>query len=142
MQCAASFFVPAEIRIGTSGYSYKHWRGRYYPEDLPASEWLRFYLRDFDTVELNNTFYHLPTEQAFDNWRKSTPHGFLFAVKGSRFLTHMIKLKDPARGFASRLRCRPVGVPGEPPSLRRGLPGCSSLLLNGEAQLSEHPDGA
>src|SRR6185503_13221025 len=50
--------------------------------------------------------------------------------------------KDPARGFASRLRCRPVGVPGEPPSLRRGLPGCSSLLLNGEAQLSEHPDGA
>jgi len=101
MQCAASFFVPAEIRIGTSGYSYKHWRGRYYPEDLPASEWLRFYLRDFDTVELNNTFYHLPTEQAFDNWRKSTPVGFLFAVKGSRFLTHMIKLKDPERGLVN-----------------------------------------
>lgn len=95
------FSVAAEIRIGTSGYSYKHWRGRYYPADLPASEWLRFYLRDFDTVELNNTFYHLPAEQAFDNWRKATPHGFVFAVKGSRFLTHMIKLKDPERGLVN-----------------------------------------
>ncbi len=95
--------MAAKIHIGTSGYSYKHWRGRYYPEDLPASEWLRFYVRDFDTVELNNTFYHLPTEQAFDNWRKSTPHGFTFAVKGSRFLTHMIKLKDPERGLVNFL---------------------------------------
>jgi uncharacterized protein YecE (DUF72 family) len=89
----------ADIRIGTSGYSYKHWRGRYYPEDLKPSEWLSHYVRDFDTVELNNTFYHLPTEEAFDNWRKSTPPDFVFAVKGSRFLTHMIKLKDPERGL-------------------------------------------
>jgi uncharacterized protein YecE (DUF72 family) len=100
----------AEIRIGTSGYSYKHWRGRYYPTDLKPTEWLAYYVRDFDTVELNNTFYHLPTEEAFDNWRKATPRDFLFAVKGSRFLTHMIKLKDPERGIrnfmprAERLR--------------------------------------
>lgn len=93
--------MTAEIRIGTSGYSYKHWRGRYYPEDLKPSDWLAYYLRDFDTVELNNTFYHLPTEEAFDRWRKSVPPGFVFAVKGSRFLTHMIKLKDPERGLVN-----------------------------------------
>jgi uncharacterized protein YecE (DUF72 family) len=93
--------MPADIRIGTSGYSYKHWIGRYYPRDLKPSEWLKHYLRDFDTVELNNTFYQLPTEEAFDNWRKSTPADFLFAVKGSRFLTHMIKLKDPMRGLVN-----------------------------------------
>jgi uncharacterized protein YecE (DUF72 family) len=91
----------AEIHIGTSGYSYKHWRGKYYPEDLKPAEWLRHYVKDFDTVELNNTFYHLPTEDAFDNWRKSTPSDFLFAVKGSRFLTHMIKLKDAERGLVN-----------------------------------------
>lgn len=93
--------MTAEIRIGTSGYSYKHWRGRYYPEELKPSEWLAYYLRDFDTVELNNTFYHLPTEDAFDHWRKSVPAGFVFAVKGSRFLTHMIKLKEPERGLVN-----------------------------------------
>ena len=99
--CRLSFLMAAEIRIGTSGYSYKHWRGRYYPDELKPSEWLRYYLRDFDTVELNNTFYHLPTEDAFDNWRKSVPPDFLFAVKGSRFLTHMIKLKEPERGLVN-----------------------------------------
>jgi uncharacterized protein YecE (DUF72 family) len=93
--------MTADIRIGTSGYSYKHWVGRYYPEDLKPAEWLRFYLRDFDTVELNNTFYHLPKEEAFDNWRKATPHDFIYAVKGSRFITHMIKLKDPERGLVN-----------------------------------------
>ena len=102
----------AEIRIGTSGYSYKHWAGRYYPPGLKPSGWLRHYLRDFDTVELNNTFYQLPEPETFDNWRKATPEDFLFAVKGSRFLTHMIKLKDPERGLvnfiprAQRLRSK------------------------------------
>ncbi|HEX6178231.1 MAG TPA: DUF72 domain-containing protein [Thermoanaerobaculia bacterium] len=104
--------MSAEIHIGTSGYSYKHWVGRYYPEDLKPSEWLRYYLRDFDTVELNNTFYTLPKEETFDSWRKNTPADFLFAVKGSRFLTHMIKLKDAERGLvnfmprAERLRSK------------------------------------
>jgi len=104
--------MAAEIRVGTSGYSYKHWVGKYYPVGLKSSEWLRYYLRDFDTVELNNTFYALPSEETFDVWRKSTPRDFLFAVKGSRFLTHMIKLKDPERGLvhfmprAERLRSK------------------------------------
>lgn len=99
-----------DIRIGTSGFHYKHWIGRYYPADIKPGGMLAHYLRDFDTVELNNTFYHLPKEESFDTWRKSTPQNFLFAVKGSRFITHMIKLKDPLRGLnnfmprAERLR--------------------------------------
>ena len=91
----------ADIRIGTSGYHYKHWLDRYYPAGTKASDMLEHYVRDFDTVELNNTFYQLPNEPTFDAWRKNTPHDFLFAVKGSRFITHMIKLKDPMRGLTN-----------------------------------------
>ena len=93
--------MAADIHIGTSGYSYKHWAGRYYPQELKPSQWLNHYLQDFDTVELNNTFYTLPKEETFDAWRKNTPANFLFAVKGSRFITHMIKLKDPERGLVN-----------------------------------------
>ncbi len=91
----------AQIRIGTSGWHYKHWVGRYYPVDIKPPEMLNYYLRDFDSVELNNTFYHLPKETSFDTWRKSVPSNFVFAVKGSRFLTHMIKLKDADRGIVN-----------------------------------------
>ena len=83
------------VHIGTSGWHYKHWLGPFYPEKLPASKMLEFYTRRFDTVELNNTFYRLPPETALANWRDSTPPGFCFAMKGSRFITHMKKLKDP-----------------------------------------------
>jgi len=91
----------SQIRIGTSGWHYKHWIGRYYPEGIKPAEMLGYYLRDFDTVELNNTFYHLPKESSFDAWRTAVPPRFVFAVKGSRFLTHMIKLKDPERGIVN-----------------------------------------
>lgn len=83
------------IHIGTSGWHYKHWRGAFYPEKLPASKWLEFYTQRFDTVELNSTFYRLPLETGLDTWRETTPKGFIFAAKGSRFITHMKKLKDP-----------------------------------------------
>ena len=73
-----------EIRIGTSGYHYKHWIGRYYPADIRPAGMLAHYLRDFDTVELNNTFYHLPTEAAFDGWKKAVPHDFLVAVDAAQ----------------------------------------------------------
>lgn len=92
-----------DLRIGTSGYHYKHWVGRYYPAGIKSGDMLAHYLRDFDTVELNNTFYQLPNETTFEAWRKNTPHDFLFAVKGSRFITHMIKLKDPQRGLTNFL---------------------------------------
>ncbi|MDQ6800308.1 MAG: DUF72 domain-containing protein [Acidobacteriota bacterium] len=90
-----------QIRIGTSGWHYKHWVGRYYPADIKPAAMLQHYLRDFDTVELNNTFYHLPKETSFDTWRKSVPSNFVFALKGSRFLTHRIKLKDAERGIVN-----------------------------------------
>jgi uncharacterized protein YecE (DUF72 family) len=87
--------MASEIRIGTSGYHYKHWRGPFYPRKISSNEMLEFYSQNFDTVELNNSFYRLPPVTAFDNWRLSTPADFVFAVKASRFLTHQKKLKDP-----------------------------------------------
>jgi uncharacterized protein YecE (DUF72 family) len=84
------------IVVGTSGWNYKHWsNGVFYPAGLPASKWLDFYVRHFETVELNNSFYRLPTEQAFQRWAEQASPGFVFAVKASRFLTHMKRLKDP-----------------------------------------------
>jgi uncharacterized protein YecE (DUF72 family) len=87
--------VVAKLHIGTSGWHYKHWVGVFYPPDLPTREMLAFYSRHFDTVELNNTFYHLPAWSSVDAWRENSPSGFCFAVKGSRYITHMKKLKDP-----------------------------------------------
>jgi uncharacterized protein YecE (DUF72 family) len=83
-----------EIRIGTSGWHYKHWAGRFYPEKLRTDKWLEHYARHFDTVEINNTFYHLPREQTMVNWHDRVPAGFLFAVKASRYITHIKKLRN------------------------------------------------
>jgi uncharacterized protein YecE (DUF72 family) len=87
--------VVGKIHIGTSGWNYRHWFGRFYPEHLRQDELLAFYAKSFDTVEINNTFYHLPTIKAFNNWRETVPKDFLFALKASRFITHMKKLKAP-----------------------------------------------
>jgi uncharacterized protein YecE (DUF72 family) len=83
------------VHIGTSGWYYEHWRGHLYPEDLPKSRFLEHYTRSFSTVELNNSFYRLPAEKTFAGWREATPPGFLFAVKASRYLTHLKRLLDP-----------------------------------------------
>lgn len=83
------------LRIGCSGWNYKSWKGRFYETGLPASQWLTEYARVFDTVEANGTFYRLPEKETFEAWRKQTPPGFLMAVKASRFLTHMKRLRDP-----------------------------------------------
>jgi uncharacterized protein YecE (DUF72 family) len=88
------------IYVGTSGWHYAHWRGPFYPEKLPPSRMLEFYARSFRTVELNNTFYRLPVPTGLAAWRSTAPRGFCFAVKGSRFLTHMKKLKDAELGIA------------------------------------------
>jgi uncharacterized protein YecE (DUF72 family) len=82
-----------KIHIGTSGWHYKHWRGTYYPDDTRDADQFAIYQQDFSTVEINNSFYRLPTAKAFTEWKKSTPAQFLFAVKASRFITHMKKLK-------------------------------------------------
>jgi uncharacterized protein YecE (DUF72 family) len=81
--------------IGTSGWHYNHWIGNFYPEGLRKDDWLDHYLKFFRSVEVNNSFYHLPKPTTFQNWRKSTPPDFVFAVKASRYITHMKKLKDP-----------------------------------------------
>ena len=104
-------FTPA-IRIGCSGWQYRHWRGDFYPVELSASRWLEHYAAKFDTVEINNTFYRLPEAPTFGAWRRRVPNGFLFAVKASRYLTHMKKLKDPrdplARLFTRAKRLGPA----------------------------------
>ncbi len=84
------------IRIGCSGWQYRHWRGNFYPEDLPSDRWLEHYASVFDTVEVNNSFYRLPEAATFRAWASRVPASFLFAVKASRYLTHMKKLKEPA----------------------------------------------
>jgi uncharacterized protein YecE (DUF72 family) len=84
--------VARDIRIGCSGWSYPHWRKRFYPEKLPAREHFAFYAQHFDTVELNNSFYRQPTRERFVAWGEQAPRGFLFAVKGSRYITHIKRL--------------------------------------------------
>src|SRR5918999_5766934 len=86
---------PDRIRVGCSGWQYKHWRGDFYPAELPVSRWFGHYARVFDTVEINNSFYRWPPPETFERWREQAPPGFVYAVKASRFLTHMKKLKDP-----------------------------------------------
>lgn len=93
--------------IGTSGWHYEHWRDIFYPPKLAKSSWLEFYARHFNAVELNASFYRLPTEDAFTSWYKSSPPGFAFAVKVSRFITHIKRLKDvaaPLHNFLERAR--------------------------------------
>lgn len=92
--------VRGSIHIGTSGWHYKHWRGPFYPANLGPAGFLEFYVRRFHSVEINNSFYRLPTEQALETWRDTVPGGFIFAVKGSRYITHMKKLKEPERSLA------------------------------------------
>ena len=84
-----------ELRIGTSGYQYDHWSGVFYPADLSRDEWFEFFAREFDTVEINNTFYNLPEEHTFDDWRERAPEDFLYILKFSRYGSHIKHLKDP-----------------------------------------------
>lgn len=88
------------VRIGCSGWSYRDWRGRLYPDKLPQRLWLECYAEAFDTVELNNTFYRLPSEKAVAEWVERAPEGFLFAVKASRYLTHVKRLTGLRDGIA------------------------------------------
>ena len=92
-----------QIRIGTSGWHYRHWLGRFYPSGLKPAQMLAYYVQHFDTVELNNSFYRLPNVSALECWRDSTPADFCFALKGSRFITHNKKLKEPENALENLL---------------------------------------
>lgn len=83
------------FRVGTSGFHYEHWKGIFYPEDLPKSRWFSHYVRNFDTVELNNTFYRLPSASTFDAWKKQAPKNFCYALKFNRYGSHLLRLKRP-----------------------------------------------
>jgi uncharacterized protein YecE (DUF72 family) len=87
--------VTAEAHIGTSGWHYPHWVGPFYPEGMRPDRYLRFYAERFRTVEINASFYRLPARTTFAAWRKGAGAGFVFALKASRYATHMKKLKDP-----------------------------------------------
>ncbi len=94
--------------IGTSGYQYNHWKGVFYPDDMPEEKWFQYYIRHFDTVEINNTFYNLPSKNTFRRWRGAAPAGFTYVVKYSRYGSHLKKLKDPhahASRFMDRASC-------------------------------------
>ncbi len=89
----------AELRIGTSGWHYKHWLAVVYPPRIPTNKMLEVFTHNFDTVEVNNSFYQLPSVKTLDSWCATVPKQFRFAVKASRFITHNKKLKDPTRSF-------------------------------------------
>lgn len=89
------------VYIGTSGWNYPHWREAFYPTGLPTADWLGFYAEHFSSVEINATFYRLPSPETLDAWREAVPPDFRFAVKASRYITHMKKLKDPQSSIAA-----------------------------------------
>lgn len=90
-----------KIYVGTSGWSYKHWKGTFYPENMKPADQFEYYRQIFDTVELNSSFYHLPAAETFLNWKRSSPAKFIFSVKASRYITHMKKLDTGKQTIAN-----------------------------------------
>ncbi|HMC51271.1 MAG TPA: DUF72 domain-containing protein [Acidimicrobiales bacterium] len=127
------------VLIGTSGWQYRHWRGPFYPSDLPQRRWLEHYAEQFATVEVNNAFYRLPEAHTFEDWAARTPDGFRIAVKASRYLTHVKRLKDPAGPVERFLsRARHLG-PKLGPVLLQLPPNLAADLPALEATLSRFP---
>ncbi|MBM9510222.1 DUF72 domain-containing protein [Actinacidiphila acididurans] len=123
------------VLVGTSGWQYRDWRGTVYPAGVPQRLWLEEYARRFTTVENNNAFYRLPAKETFEAWRDRTPAGFVMAVKASRYLTHLKRLREPAEPVA-RLMDRAAGL-GErlgpvllqlPPDFRENVPALDACL--------------
>jgi uncharacterized protein YecE (DUF72 family) len=96
------------VRVGTSGYSYKEWKGTFYPEDLPASEMLRYYAGRHDTVEINNTFYRMPSRKLLEGWAEQVPREFSFVLKAPQRITHHKKLANAAEDTAFLLQSAQV----------------------------------
>jgi uncharacterized protein YecE (DUF72 family) len=123
------------IHVGTSGWQYAHWRGLFYPDGLPQSRWLEHYAESFATVEVNNAFYRLPERTTFAGWRERTPPEFVVAVKMSRYLTHILRLRDPAEPVA-RFLDRSAGLGAKlgpvliqlPPTLRADPEALDAVL--------------
>jgi uncharacterized protein YecE (DUF72 family) len=123
------------VLVGTSGWQYRHWRAVFYPEGVPQRQWLEYYAGRFATVENDGTFYRLPARETFERWRARTPDEFVMAVKASRYLTHYLRLRDPAEPVRRMLEAfaglgdklgpvllqLPPGMAADPPLLDRAL---------------------
>ncbi len=123
------------VYVGTSGWQYRHWRDTFYPKGVAQSRWLEFFVERFQTVELNNSFYHLPKEETFAKWRERTPDDFILAAKMIRYLTHIKKLKEPQEPVARFMKhARHLGpklgpiLIQLPPTLRVDLPALEETL--------------
>jgi uncharacterized protein YecE (DUF72 family) len=127
--------------IGCSGWQYKSWAGTFYPPALPLSKWLPYYTQRFGTVEVNNTFYRLPEASTFAAWRDATPPGFIVAVKASRYLTHLTRLRRPSQPLA-RLLTRAAALESRlgpilyqlPATLQFDLPRLNAFIRAAAAQ--------
>src|ERR1051325_526797 len=124
-----------DVRVGTSGYSYPPWKGSFYPEDLPNARMLGYYGERFQTVEINNTFYRMPTSKLLAQWASQVPPGFRFALKASQRITHQKRLKDA--GEPVEYFFRTAAELGErrgptlvqlPPNLKKDLPRLEAFL--------------
>jgi uncharacterized protein YecE (DUF72 family) len=124
-----------QLHVGTSGYSYKEWKGRFYPERIAPGEMLRFYGERLSAVEINNTFYRLPKESVLESWAAQVPEAFRFSIKASRRITHFKRLKEA--NDETEYLLRTVGVLGDrlgvilfqlPPNLKKDLPRLESFL--------------
>jgi uncharacterized protein YecE (DUF72 family) len=134
--------------VGTSGWQYKDWRGRLYPETLPQRSWLEHYAEHFATVEVNNAFYRLPDKAVFEGWRSRTPADFCVVVKASRYLTHIKRLREPEEPVA-RLMERAAGLGDKlgpillqlPPTMRAdaGLLDACLGCFPGDVRLAVEP---
>jgi uncharacterized protein YecE (DUF72 family) len=125
----------ARLRVGTSGYQYRHWKGRFYPEDLPQRRWFAYYAGSFDTVEINNTFYHLPAPEVFVHWREQAPKGFEYTLKFNRYGSHVKRLRDGAQTIERYLanaaglgRCLGPTLIQLPPRFKADAPRLDAFL--------------
>ena len=96
----------SKLRIGTSGWTYKGWRGPFYPDELSMKQWLRWYATQFSTTEINGSFYRTPSIEAVKAWRDQTPDDFVFAWKASKFITHWKRLTEKCRNSLELLETR------------------------------------
>src|SRR5580658_2916440 len=123
------------VRVGTSGYSYKEWKGPFYPKDLAAGRFLGFYAKALATVEINNTFYRMPTDKLVEGWAAEVPETFTFSVKGPQRITHIARLKNTSDSVAMFVRTvRALGprlgplLFQLPPFLRKDVPTLRAFL--------------
>ena len=129
--------MKARLIAGASGYSFKEWKGSFYPERIKPEEMLAFYSQRLPTVEINNTFYRMPKTDMLENWAKITPDHFRFAIKASRRITHLARLKPPEAGDSVAYLYKQLAALGDkrgpvlfqlPPNLKKDLPRLTEFL--------------